>query len=479
MKEFFKKYRFIIFIILIFLGCLLFAHFNTFLANDDLPYSFYLRGENRIKTLGQILSNQLADYKHLNGRFFVHCTLQFVLIFGKKLWSFINPIMIILTLIMIFGISKRFNKKINKELSLVLGIILYLLMYNYRQIMYWVAGSINYIWVFAFLSIFLYLYYKYGFCKIKIINTLIIAILCAIHECTMVFTIIFVLSNMGYDWFKNKKLNKNYFIYILGFAGSLVLLLSPANNLRMVSDEVWNSLTFFEKIFTSIPVVSKNLFYLKDINNILPYIFIISVIYNLKFKENDNIANTLVFLNLIISAISFVSNNGWIYFTLTILLVISEYYSNYKKNRAELTCLSLSFYAVIFSNILTPLYAAGRPNYYFYIYIILYAMISFNNLLKNKKLILLSAIVLVLLCSGLLIKEVIVYNYIGNVYQSRIESIKEYKENDCKGILYLKKIDEKYKIYHIDANLPTKEWFTYRYYLQYNDLPLDTEIVYE
>ena len=473
-----KKNKFVYLICFVVLGALIFTHFNTFLANDDLPYSFFYRGENRITSLGQVLANQLADYKYLNGRFMVHCVLQIVLMFGKNIWSIINPIMIITSIVMLCKLAKLKTSKLNFSLALMIGFILYLLLIDYKQIIYWVAGSVNYVWVFTLLIIFVYLFYRYGFSRIKIINTLGIALFCALHECTMVFTIIFILGNMIYEWIKNKKFNYNYIWYVIGFVGSLVLLLSPANNLRLVSDEFWNSMSFIEKLLTSIPVVSKNLFNLSNFNNILPYFFIAVVCFDLvKVKDKCSVSIICaILLNVIMIAII---QNEWLYFVLTLILVLGEHYSNVKNGREKLCILSLAFYAVVFSNIITPLYAVGRPNYYFYMYMIFYIVLIMNELISNVKVNKKFVYGFVILLFGFMIgREVYIYKLIGGYHQDRLDAIKEYKDNGSEGTLYLKEIPEELDLYHIDVNLPTKDWFTYRYYLNYYGLPQDINIVY-
>ena len=105
-----------------------------------------------------------------------------------------------------------------------------------------------------------------------------------IHECTMVFTISFILIKLFLDWNKNKKINKDNIYYLFGFLGSLVLLLSPANQNRLISDEIWSSLSIFEKLIKSIPIISRNLFDLMNIKNILVY-FYISYIIGLLIKD--------------------------------------------------------------------------------------------------------------------------------------------------------------------------------------------------
>jgi len=301
MKHIRKNKYFYLMIILIFIT-LLYTHFNTFLANDDLPYLFLYRTGVRVDSILDVIKNQFADYFNINGRVIVHSIVQSVLIFDKNLWSIINPIMIILGLIFLIKIVNLKYKNINKVLSLLLGISLYLLMKPLKQIIYWVAGSVNYVWVFTLLTLFTYLHHKYGFHKNKYINMFIIFFFCLLHECTMVFTIVYILGNMIIDWYKHKKFNKDYIFYLIGFTGSLVLLLSPANQHRLVSDEVWNNLNLIEKLLTSIPVVSKNLLNITSYKNSLSYIFIL-VICILLYKNKDKFSKLniiLIIINMIL-----------------------------------------------------------------------------------------------------------------------------------------------------------------------------------
>jgi len=346
----------------------------------------------------------------------------------------------------------------------------------YKNIIYWVAGSVNYVWTYALLAIFLALYYKYGFHKKRLVNMAIIFLLTALHECTMVFTIMFIITNMLYDLYKNKKINKEYIYYILSFLGSLLLLLSPANQLRMVADPSWNRMNIIQKLITSLPVVSYNLFNLLDYKNIIVHIFIISIIISLtKIKTKMSITGILlIIINVLL--IIFMKNK-WLYVSLMVLLTIMEYYGNIKNKRVELSIFSLASYAVVYSNIITPLYFAARPNYFFYMYMMVFILINFNKYMEKTNKIFIGTLVVVFLI--LITKEVIVYNEIGSIYKTRIHQIEEYKNTAKEGPLVLKRIPRKYGYYHMDINLPTKEWFTYRYFLTYYGLDKDTEIKFE
>ena len=477
-----KKHKLFYLIVFIAFIILVYTHSNTFLANDDLPYMFFHRTYNRIDSLMEILKNQYTDYFNINGRIFVHSVLQFVLIFDKNLWSFINPLMIIGSLLLIIKIVELDNKNINCNYSFMLSLILFLSLFNYKSIIYWGAGSVNYIWVFTFLLLILYLFYKYGFSKNKFINIIIIFILTMIHECTMVFTISFILIKMFFDWYKDKKFNKNYLYYIFGFLGSLVLLLSPANQNRLVSDEIWNSLNLFEKLFTSIPVVSKNLFNLMDVKYLLSYIFIIYII-NLLIKNNNKFSKISIFLIIFNMLLIYTFNNNWLYFALVILLFISENFIYFNNKKYNEMALSISMYGVVFFNIISPTYYAGRPNYYFYMYIILCFINLFNKeIIKNNIFKKINYVCIPIILIVLLTNEVIVYKNIGKYHKIRLEEIKEFKENNNNGnkdTLYLTKIPDKYESYHMDINLPDENWFNYESFIYYYDLDKDIKIRYK
>lgn len=471
-----NKYLYLILIIIFII--LVYTHLNTYLANDDLPYMFLYRTDVRVDSLIDAIKNQVVDYFYISGRICVHTILQAVLIFDKKLWSFTNPIMILSTILLIIKIIEINNKKVDKILSLLAGVSLYLLLFKYKKIIYWVAGSVNYVWVFTFLILILYLYYKYGFHKNKYLNTIIIFILCMIHECTMVFTIVFIIGSMIVDWYKNKKFNKDYFLYLVGLTGSLVLLLSPANQNRLISDELWNNYNLIEKLMISIPIISKNLLNISEYKTLLSYIFIISII-TLLLKNKDKISMINIILIFISIILIYCFNNNWLYFILVLLLCFGENYTYLKHQEYQKIVLSLSFYAVVYFNVITPTYFAGRPNYYFYMYIIYLALDLLNkNILANNNFKKINYFLIPIITITLLINEINIYYHIGNYYNQRINQINEYLKEEKTNTLYLTKIPEKYADYHMDLNLPNKDWFNYNSFINYYNLPKNIDIIY-
>lgn len=477
-----KKNKLFYTVLLLILIVFVYTCSNTFLANDDLPYMFFYRGTTRISNILHAFKNQAVDYFNLNARVIVHFVLQCVLMFDKKLWCILNPIMIVITfffMVKIIKIYSKSDKNFNNILNLIFICALFLMMFNYKQIIYWGAGSINYVWTYSILISMIYFYLKYGFSKNIFINFISILFISACHETTLVFSIIFIFGLFIIDYFQNKKIDKKFVLYFCALSISLLfIMLSPGNNNRMASDDIWNNMDFITKILTSIPVASKNLFNLNNWTNILPYIFIISILVS--FSTTGSKYKRLCTASILAaSLLAYSLDSGWIYFILIILLFTTELYINVVKERKNLSLISLSMYAVVFSTIITPLYAVGRPNYFFYLYIIMSSIIYFNDnriYIKNSGYVL---ILMSIICSLLVANELYSYTRIGKIYRNRTEQIHIYKQNPT-GVLILKKIPDDLTIYHIDSNQPSdSNYFTYRYFIQYYGLPEKTIIQFK
>jgi hypothetical protein len=171
--------------------------------------------------------------------------------------------------------------------------------------------------------------------------------------------------------------------------------------------------------------------------------------------------------------------NNWLYFVLVILLVSGEIYTYIKNKQFKKIILCLSIYSVVYFNIFVPTYAAGRPNYYFYMYIIFIAISLLNDIIKKydniKKI---CYIILSITTISLLSYEIYIYKNIGNYYRERINQIETYKKENSNESLYLTEIPTKYNSYHMDINLPNRTWFTYESFINYYNLPKEIDIEY-
>lgn len=464
------KNKFLYFILFLFFITMLYAGLNTLIINDDLGYSFLYRTPKRITNIIEVLKMQISDYRIVSSRVFIHTIVQTLLIFGKNVWSFLNPLVVILNFYYINKIVKLYVKD-NKVFNYIYCLILFLLMANYKWIIYWVAGSVNYVWTSALLFAYIYIYLKYGFSKKNWLNILLLLILSIMHESTFVFSFIFILFIIIYEYIFNKKFDKKMLLlFIPLIISGIFIFLGPGTLSRMNS---YSELSLLEKLKISLPVISLNLYNLKDINNIIPIVFILTTIIRLfKYKENNKYI--FIILNIICILVSVLSNNNIFYFILSILILFSNFYINYKENRNELNILLLSFYAIAYSLCLTEDYISGRPNYFVFIYMIFMSLIYFYEIF-DKKAINKSIIFITIVFMFLLVKECYIYNKIGNLKNDRLIAIEKYKNGDTDK-LYYRLMDEKYYIYQIDLNQPlSKDYYSYKYFIDYYNLPEDTE----
>ena len=467
------KNKFLYFILFCFFATMLYAGLNTFIINDDLGYSFLYRTPKRITNILEVIKMQISDYTIVSSRVFIHTIVQILLIFGKSIWSFLNPIIIILNIYFINKIAKLYISS-NKIFNYLFCLVLFLLLINYKWIIYWVAGSINYVWTSTILFSFIYFYLKYGLSNKNWINILLTLILSIIHESTFVFTVVFVLLIIIYDLLFNKKADKSKFILFIPLVFSAIFIFGGPGTLSRMN--AYSELTLIEKFKVSLPIVSLNLYNLNDINNIIPNIFVLLTSISL-FKYKDKIKYLFVVLNVILILSCIFINNNIFYFLLSILILLSNFYINYKENRNELSILMLAFYSIAYSLCLTGEYLFGRPNYFVFIYMIFMSLIYFNDIF-NKKIINKSIGLITAIFMLLMVKEVYIYNKIGELKDDRFSAIEKYKNGETDK-LYYKIINEKYGIYQIDINQPlSSDYYAYELFLNYYELPLDTEFEY-
>ena len=102
----------------------------------------------------------------------------------------------------------------------MLIISLFLLLASYKYCIYWVAGSVNYMWVFMLLIIFIYYYLRLDLNKYRVLNAIIIFILSSLHEASFVLVLFIIIGDSVYNYFILKQRNKNFFystfnIYII------------------------------------------------------------------------------------------------------------------------------------------------------------------------------------------------------------------------------------------------------------------------
>ena len=494
-KSVIKQNRLLILITLIFLSTLIYSGLNTFPANDDLPYSFYCRGEQRVTNIIQVVKNQIIDYNWINGRFLVHCMLQFVLIYDRVLFAIINGIVITSTMLIMSLIAKKYVCKDNKKFILILMInmISFLLLFNFKHIIYWAAGSINYIWVYLFVVLVILYYLKTDFKKNYFLNLIIFFLLGNLHECSLVVGVILYISILISEIYckisKKNRINIEKISYILPLIiGAAILLLAGGNWFRTLNYPEWYSMNLIEKLKISLPELSAAIFDIFNIYNVIPILYIIvTLIYIIKRILRDN-KNSLkkVFINsklyiffiliLLINVILiYILKNKWLYFSLAICLALIENYIHLKDKNYKMIVMSVATYAVVYSMCITPLYLSLRPNYYIYVYFGMLISSYLVNIINDKSVILKNILIVGLII--LLIIEGTIYYNLGKVVRTRKREILEGINNN-KKIIYLTKLEDKYTRYFYEVNeAGNDDYWCKKYFYKYYNIPEDVDLV--
>lgn len=446
-----------------FLLILIYCHFQTMILNDDLPYSLYFRANNRITDIKQVINNQLFDYSHINARIFLHIIVQFLLIYDKNLWSVLNPIVIVLCILLMVYFIKQISKTKVNNMYLIFGsIISFLIMYNYKYLVYWVAGAVNYVWVFLIMLCFIIYYLKYGLdSKFKL--SLFICFVCSmLCEALAVFTIILIVTDyvLKKVVFKEKNINLKYVMLLLSaIAGFMFIYLAPSTQGRMK--------TGIDPIF-AIGVVSKNLFSL-DIYNLYPLFLTWSIAYYL--KGDDLKKYLMIIVPIYFLAILF--NNNYIYLLVGIILFIFQSIIFYKNNDYKLIPILICAYALSYSLIITDEFEAGRLNFHFDL--IISCFIMYNVFYKKESIGLIKYILIGLLVFSTLF-EVYGYHYVGQVKKARDVAIKNVQSGKTK-VLETKIIKAPFDKFHVDANNPVdKDYWAYEAFEDYYKLPSNIKI---
>jgi hypothetical protein len=461
-----KNNKWPILILLVFYIALVFCHLQTFVINDDLPYSLYFRVDNRITDLKGVVINQIFDYSHISPRVFIHFIVQSLLIFNKTLWSFVNPLIIVGIVILMSYILYNITGKKGKPLYFVLAsIVAFLLLYNYKYLVYWVAGSVNYVWVFLVLLLFLLYYFKIGFEKKPVLTFIICLFTSILCEVASIFVIVFLICDLFVKLFiekSDKKIIIKYFFYLLGsIGGFLFLMLAPSNIGRMAGSDEFSGYSILDKLMIAIPVISTYTF-----NGFNLYMMYFMYIKNLKGKY---VYSVLIFL-VFVFALLF--NNGWLFFLLAIALLCLQIYILIINKDFHLIGILLGAYAVLYALAITPDYYACRTGFHTSLII---ALFTIYNFVYYKDISKLFKVIICLLCVITIILEIVIYNYIGSVKKQREESLNDVISGKT-NVLEFKLIKTPYVKFHIDANSPTdKSYWAYAAFEDYYKLPENIE----
>lgn len=303
------------------LGIFLFSlNYFTPYWNDDYHNSFVYGTLNRISNLSDIYNNQIRLYNFWTGRVVSTFFITIFVFLGKSIFNVINTIFIIG---FVYLLAAHVPKNIitNKYKHILMLIATFLLFWFCAPVIgetvFWMTGSIVYLWSMVFTLLFFHLLTRYEYDKainrkdkkhilLKIIVIGLGFIAGNSIENLGSISILFLIALFCYQKFylKNKLPIIFYISTLSTFTGFCVLIFSPGNFVRMSkSPGKDDSMLMLQNFLKSLLVIIKEQHLLFILFLVL---FIISSFLIIKRKEKfkEDIAYISLSLTLIILGFS-------------------------------------------------------------------------------------------------------------------------------------------------------------------------------
>ncbi len=252
--------------------------------NDEFAYSFIYGTNERVNSIFDIFKSQMNLYHQWTGRNIVHFIVQFFLWIGKDFFNVFNSLMFILLIFLTYLFSKNEDEaKYPSSYTIILLLLFFWFgLPELGQTIFWVAGSVNYLWTTIFILVFLLPYKnlldgKQTF-KNNNLNCIIMAILGLISGWSQENTAVIVifLISLSFIYFKLKKvvLPAWYFSGIVSLIlGFIILISAPGNFVR--SKMMYYNLTFGQQLINYVTSLLKVAYELKYIIIVLFLLFIV------------------------------------------------------------------------------------------------------------------------------------------------------------------------------------------------------------
>ncbi|MCY9592015.1 hypothetical protein PC41400_05090 [Paenibacillus chitinolyticus] len=215
------------------------------LTPDDFSRATVSHTGKKITNIWDIVYSQYYFYQVVNGRAIVHAFVELFMMLGKDLFNIINSLVFIslCVLILIHSGIKEINKFVGFHFILVV-ILLWFGLPSIGDTIFWLSGSVNYLWTAVFSLSFL-LPFRFAIEGKELLNSnkkahilmLVLGLLAGwSHENTAMLTGCFLFFIFLYFWFGKIKIARYLYTGALSFViGALFLFLAPANFNRVKS----------------------------------------------------------------------------------------------------------------------------------------------------------------------------------------------------------------------------------------------------
>ena len=290
--------------------------------NDDFSYS-------NAKSIKDVFSLAFNEYFNWNGRVFTNIVLRLMLMLDKNIFNIFNTIIFILLNYLVVWYS-TYGIKISQGLKVVLftfSIFLTIFFIPDQDVLFWVVGSINYIWPATLLLFTFSIFFKliidsiysktnkmYSKKTMPLVLTYSIYLTAIMsgnsNENSSLAVLIMMILSIIYFKINNIKYDKNMIIVIILFSISyLLLFFSPgAHNRSMIIAETSVSRGLYDYLIRAFSLLFRYYEQFLVMNTL--YIVLLSyTLYNgVLLKNRSNIKIKDVYLTICLYLFSLFSN---------------------------------------------------------------------------------------------------------------------------------------------------------------------------
>lgn len=287
-----------------------------YMYGDDYRYSTYFSLFSKFKgstfSFSQVIENQIYDYTHVNGRFFINIATIFTLINGIEFWRWINPFLLTLFAYFIFyAVFVRIPKKGDEIAGWTLVSLFFLVhIYIARQTLFYAVGSFNY--VYPMLGLFLLFIFFRRIdvgkpIKQKLVSALFLCLAFLLgwsQEQVALLTLGLILFWIGKEYVMTKKIKGlPILFFVVSLVGFLGLFLSPGASSRATSEAiaVYNQLSIVGKLKQTFPAMIDYFIHQQSIYTILVIILLTVICYQTSKKWYWLLGGPIVLLPFVFS----------------------------------------------------------------------------------------------------------------------------------------------------------------------------------
>ncbi len=352
---------------------------------DDWDYHFRYYEDHMIRNVFEVFPSMMKHYTMWGGRLVVHGTLQVLLYCGHWWCDFLNSIMFIVYILLIYFIANRGNK-INIFLLCLIFLLVWFFQPSLGMTILWITGSINYLWGTCIVLAFLYPYYccftdcynkikKDIWAKDYIYKNIFFFIAGVIagwtNETTAISLFVILVMFIGIEKYIIRISIPKWSIYgLIGSTiGTVLMLIAPGNFRRYEIENKMAGVKGGSTLDIVIEHISDYWDRLTDYALIIALIGIVCILLFRFFSTKKNVDRTVIVTSIFLMAalassleyliILRVGSRGWFGIITLVIISISTIYANIDFSKLYIKVVSGITLVILFA-VWGNMYSFGR-----------------------------------------------------------------------------------------------------------------------